>query len=79
MEWRVSSHLTAATSSSVLTRVHRYGDVAPEVPELEKILFGGEFMMRRGEHLHNLTSIDVEIQGPVKVAPIRSVSQPTQP
>lgn len=31
-----------------------YGDVGPEIPELETILFGDEFQMRRGEHLEAL-------------------------
>lgn len=56
-----------------------YGDVGPEVPELEKILFGGEFQMRKGEHYHNLASIEVGLQGPVQIAPVRRVSQQHTP
>ena len=49
-----------------------FGDVGPEVPELEKVLFGGEFQMRRGEHVEHL-DLEVDLQGPVRVAPIRRV------
>ena len=50
-----------------------FGDVAPAVPELEKILFGGEFQMRRGEHTEHL-ELTVNIESPEKVSPIRNVS-----
>lgn len=50
-----------------------YGDVAPRVPELEAILFGGEFQMRRGEHLANL-ELQVTIEGAMKPKPFREVS-----
>lgn len=50
-----------------------YGDVGPEVPELEKMLFGGEFQMRRGEHLENL-ELHVEVEGPINPGMVRKVS-----
>jgi len=53
-----------------------YGDVAPAVPELERVLFGGEFQMRKGEHIHNLDLL-VTVEGPVKVAPARKVGNIT--
>ncbi|KAI7366302.1 DEAD/DEAH box RNA helicase [Hortaea werneckii] len=40
-----------------------YGDVGPAIPELEIALFGGEFQMRRGEHMGNFAST-VAVQGP---------------
>ena len=49
-----------------------YGEVGPEVPELEKILFGGEFVMRRGDSINNL-ELEVHIEGPTKIAPVRKV------
>lgn len=49
-----------------------YGDVGPQVPELEKILFGGDFRVRQGEHLNNL-EFEVAVEGPVKIAPVRKV------
>jgi len=49
-----------------------YGDVGPKVPELEKILFGGDFRVRQGEHLNNL-EFEVAVEGPVKIAPVRKV------
>ncbi|KAK3635451.1 hypothetical protein LTR56_014735 [Elasticomyces elasticus] len=48
-----------------------YGDVAPEVPELELLLFGGEFQMKKGEHYKNLP-IDAAVEGPKKIDPIKS-------
>lgn len=50
-----------------------YGDVGPEVPELEEVLFGGDFVMRQGEHLANL-DLEVTVEGPTQIAPIREVS-----
>lgn len=49
-----------------------FGDVGPEVPELEKILFGGEFQMRKGAHTEHL-DLEVNIEGPVKIAPVLKV------
>jgi len=50
-----------------------YGDVGPEVPELEQLLFGGEFQMRKGAHFENL-DIKVTVEGPKEIVPIRKVS-----
>lgn len=49
-----------------------YGEVGPEVPELERTLFGGEFQMRRGDHISNL-ELDVNTEGQTKIAPVREV------
>lgn len=43
-----------------------YGDVAPEVPELEKMLFGGEFQVRRGQHFDAL-DLEAAIEGTERV------------
>ena len=40
-----------------------YGDVGPELPELEKGLFGGEFRNRKGEHLAAL-QLEANVEGP---------------
>lgn len=50
-----------------------YGDVAPEVPELEKILFGTEHRTIEGEHRNNI-DLEVGVEGPTSVKPIRTVS-----
>ncbi|KAK5136145.1 hypothetical protein LTR08_003982 [Meristemomyces frigidus] len=52
-----------------------FGDVGPEVPELERILFGGEFQMRKGDHYKNLGEIPVTLEGPTKVDPVRSFEE----
>lgn len=64
-------------TSKVYEWKDEFGDVGPVVPELEHILFGGEFMMRKGEHFRNL-QLKVDIEGPAKIDPVRSVSQLTQ-
>ena len=43
------------------------------MPELESALFGSDFRGSQGEHLENL-DLEVTIEGPVKVAPVRQVS-----
>ena len=53
-----------------------YGDVAPAIPELEHILFGGEFLMGRGDHFENL-EMEVNIEGPLQLAPVQTVSHIT--
>ena len=62
-------------SSKVYEWQDDFGDVAPEIPELERILFGGEFQMRQGEHINNLKDIEVSLEGPTKVVPVRTVSR----
>lgn len=49
-----------------------YGEVGPEVPELERTLFGGEFQMRRGDHISNLELL-VGTEGRTQIAPVREV------
>ena len=50
-----------------------YGDVAPEMPELEAILFGQDITAREGEHMENMI-IPVTMEGPTRIKPINSVS-----
>lgn len=51
-----------------------YGDVAPEVPELEALLYGTEQRVTEGGHRENLDEIEVLLEGPTKVAPIQKAS-----
>ncbi|KAK3674298.1 hypothetical protein LTR78_005767 [Recurvomyces mirabilis] len=51
-----------------------YGDVGPEVLQLEMILFGGEFQMKRGERMEPL-ELKVNIEGPVLIKPIKSFDE----
>ncbi|KAK5163367.1 uncharacterized protein LTR77_010740 [Saxophila tyrrhenica] len=51
-----------------------FGEVGPEVPELEAVLFGGEFQMRKGEHTEVL-NIDVTVEGPEKILPFNSFDE----
>ncbi|TKA62665.1 hypothetical protein B0A55_10063 [Friedmanniomyces simplex] len=46
-----------------------YGDVGPEIEELEKMLYGGEFQMRKGDRYDNL-EIKVTVEGEQQVARI---------
>ncbi|RMY14218.1 hypothetical protein D0867_07209 [Hortaea werneckii] len=48
-----------------------YGDVGPAIPELEIALFGGEFQMRRGEHMGNFAST-VTVQNSENLKRIKS-------
>ena len=50
-----------------------YGDVAPSVPELEKVLFGTEHKVTEGSNMKNL-DLTVSLEGPSKVTPIQRVS-----
>lgn len=52
-----------------------YGDVAPKIPDLERILFGGEFQVSKGKHMENLP-VEVALDSEEKVAPISTVSKP---
>ncbi|KAF7192805.1 ATP-dependent RNA helicase DBP1 [Pseudocercospora fuligena] len=47
-----------------------YGDVAPSVPELEKVLFGTEHKVTEGSNMKNL-DLTVSLEGPSKVTPIQ--------
>lgn len=40
-----------------------FGEVGPEIPELEQILFRSEHQQHQGEHLHAL-EIPVTVEGP---------------
>ncbi|TKA52778.1 hypothetical protein B0A55_12521, partial [Friedmanniomyces simplex] len=46
-----------------------YGDVGPEIEELEKMLYGGEFQMHKGDRYDNL-EIKVTVEGEQQVARI---------
>jgi ATP-dependent RNA helicase DDX3X len=50
-----------------------FGDVGPANPELEKALFGDDNLQRAGGAIQAL-SFHVEITGPEKVLPVRTVS-----
>jgi ATP-dependent RNA helicase DDX3X len=51
-----------------------FGDVGPEDPRLEEMLFRGEHLMKIGNRVKAL-EFEVQTFGPDKVAPIRSVCQ----
>lgn len=51
-----------------------YGDVGPAIPELEQQLYGGEFRLRQGDHMQAL-KLDVTVEGPERILPIRSFDQ----
>lgn len=53
--------------------VDEYGDVAPDVPELEKDLFGEGPPDAVGEHMENI-AVSAQIEGPEKLKPIFKVS-----
>lgn len=50
-----------------------YGEVGPAIPELEAILFHGEFQQRKGEHMGAL-DLSADIDGPTKPY-VRKVSE----
>jgi hypothetical protein len=74
---RQSSHDTDMTNylthSAVYEWNDEYGDVGPEVPDLEQQLFGGDFRVRQGQHMDKL-QFEVTVEGPDKLQPARSVS-----
>ena len=41
-----------------------YGDLGPEVPELEEKLFATDFRNRQGDFLNNLEAFEVQVEGP---------------
>ncbi|KAK5111897.1 hypothetical protein LTR62_004629 [Meristemomyces frigidus] len=47
-----------------------FGEVGPQVPALEAMLFGGEFQMRKGMRMDPLM-LEVTMEGPEQIAPIR--------
>lgn len=50
-----------------------YGEIGPEVPELEEQLFRGEHIVSRGNDIQAL-EFEVKLEGPTPVRPIRKVS-----
>lgn len=62
-----------AASSAVYEWNDEYGDVGPEVPQLEEQLFNNAFRLRQGKHMANL-QLEVTVEGPDKIHPVRSVS-----
>ena len=64
-------------NSAVYEWDDEYGDVGPEIPELEQDLFGGDFRVRQGQHMDKL-QFEVTVEGPDKLQPARSVSFPCQ-
>lgn len=60
-------------NSAVYEWDDEYGDIGPEVPELEQDLFGGDFRVRQGQHMDKL-QFEVTVEGPDKLQPARSVS-----
>ncbi|CAK1359666.1 ATP-dependent RNA helicase DED1 [Cercospora beticola] len=49
-----------------------YGDVAPELPELERMLYGTETRVVEGKHRDTLDDIEVVLEGATKVKPIQT-------
>jgi ATP-dependent RNA helicase DDX3X len=62
-----------AASSAVYEWDDEYGDVGPEVPQLEEQLFNNGFRLRQGKFMANL-QLEVTVEGPDKIHPVRSVS-----
>lgn len=55
-----------------------FGDVAPDVPELEVQLFSSGHQVRSGAHL-DVLRVPVTVEGPHEIAPIYNVSTPSPP
>ena len=53
-----------------------YGEVGPQVPELEAKLFGGESKMKKGDRIDIFENVEINIDGPDKLEPVRNVSKP---
>lgn len=62
-----------AADSAVYEWSDDYGEVGPEVSELEEQLYHGGFRLRQGDHMDNLR-YEVTVEGPDKIQPARSVS-----
>lgn len=62
-----------AADSAVYEWADEYGEVGPEVPELEEQLYNGAFRLRQGKHMSELL-LEVTVEGPDKIQPARSVS-----
>ena len=52
-----------------------YGDVGPRNPELEKMLFEGEYIQRSGVQFEHLTGIKVTVEGEDQPRPINQFQQ----
>lgn len=50
-----------------------YGEIGPEVPELEEQLFHNKHIVRRGNDIKAL-DFEVKLEGPTPVRPVRQVS-----
>jgi hypothetical protein len=70
---RDDDHANYLKNSAVYEWDDEYGDVGPEVPELEQDLFGGDFRVRQGQHMDKL-QFEVTVEGPDRLQPARSVS-----
>lgn len=53
-----------------------FGEIGDPNPELEKMLFEGDHLLRAGAHVKAL-SFEVHTEGPTKVHPVRNVSCPS--
>lgn len=73
---RDDDHANYLKNSAVYEWDDEYGDVGPEVPELEQDLFGGDFRVRQGQHMDKL-QFEVTVEGPDRLQPARSVSTPS--
>lgn len=51
-----------------------YGEVGPEDPELEKVIFGNRLLNNAGAYLKHLEDLDVHQEGEVQFEAIREVS-----
>ena len=54
-----------------------YGDLGPEVPELEDKLFNTDFRNRQGDFLNNLEAFEVQVEGPTNTR-VRKVRRATK-
>jgi ATP-dependent RNA helicase DDX3X len=72
---RDDDHANYLKHSAVYEWDDEYGDVGPEIPELEQDLFGGDFRVRQGNHMDKL-QFEVTVEGPDRLQPARSVSLP---
>lgn len=70
---RDDDHANYLKHSAVYEWDDEYGDVGPEIPELEQDLFGGDFRVRQGNHMDKL-QFEVTVEGPDRLQPARSVS-----
>lgn len=55
-----------------------YGEVGPEVPDLERLLFGRELRQDEGRYRDEFERMEIAIEGPEKIAPISTVTPTTK-